>query len=157
MDGSQIGSIWIPVDAMSEAAGVSWVLGSHKWGLFRPRHFADASPYAGTEHLPAMPDVERLRATGGAAVKAFAVEPGDVLAFDARIVHGSKGNADAAAVRQRRVALRFGGDDAVYCERPGETAIPTPDVAAEHGLAHGQPLACDTFPRVWPRAADPAP
>ena len=77
------------------------------------------------------------------------VEPGDLLAFDARIIHGSRGNTDTDQMH-RRIALRFGGDDAVYCERDGETAIPTADVQSQHGRVHGDPIACDVFPQVWP-------
>lgn len=161
VDGSQIGSIWVPFDSMPQSAGVTWVLGSHRWGLFRPRHFVDASPYVGTEHFPDMPDIDSLVQSSNAAVEAnlslggpvqtrtFAVEPGDVLAFDARIIHGSGRNDDPSGTSHRRVALRFGGDDAVYFKRKGETAIPTPDT--HHGLAHGDRLACEAFPRVWPR------
>uniref|UniRef100_A0A7S2GZE9 Phytanoyl-CoA dioxygenase n=1 Tax=Octactis speculum TaxID=3111310 RepID=A0A7S2GZE9_9STRA len=87
---------------------------------------------------------------GEATGVAIAVEPGDALAFDARIIHGSPGNTDTQKTH-RRVALRFGGDDAVYFERPGETAIPTPDVAHLHGRTHGQSITCDMFPQVWPR------
>jgi ectoine hydroxylase-related dioxygenase (phytanoyl-CoA dioxygenase family) len=144
VDGSQIASVWIPFDAMPEDStdGVTWIIGSHSWGLFRPRHFVDASPYEGTEHLPDMPPVEDWVASGKAHRRTFA---GDVLVFDARIIHCSGTNMDQTP--HRRVALRFGGDDAVYFERPGETAIPTPDI--HHGLSHGDPLACEAFPLVW--------
>jgi ectoine hydroxylase-related dioxygenase (phytanoyl-CoA dioxygenase family) len=47
VDGAQIGSAWVPLDEVTGEAGVTWLLGSHKWGLFRPRHFVDASPYEG--------------------------------------------------------------------------------------------------------------
>ena len=47
VDGAQIGSAWVPLDEVKGEAGVTWLLGSHKWGLFRPRHFVDASPYEG--------------------------------------------------------------------------------------------------------------
>mmetsp|Transcript_42961 Transcript_42961/g.84212 ORF Transcript_42961/g.84212 Transcript_42961/m.84212 type:complete len:235 (+) Transcript_42961:307-1011(+) len=149
INGKMIGSVWVPLDKMSEDVGVSWILGSHKWGLFRPQHFVDASPYEGSEYLPLMPDIADLVVQGKVRQKQFAVNPGDVLCFDARIIHGSGGNTDPSRKIQRRVALRFGGDDAVYFERPGETAIPTSDI--DHGLEHNSPLACKTFPTVWPR------
>ena len=49
----------------------------------------------------------------------------------------------------RRVAFRFGGDDCFYVEREGESAIPTPEVDAVHGLRHGDRLACKAFPMVF--------
>lgn len=147
IDGTQIASVWIPFDAMPETAGVRWVLGSHRWGLFQPRHFVDASPYAGTEHMDCMPDIDKRLALGLSQEKTFAVKPGDVLVFDARIIHCSGSNSDPNNTPHRRVAFRFGGDDAVYFERKGETAIPSPEI--KHGLSHGDPLACEAFPLVW--------
>ena len=47
MAGRQIGSVWVALDDMPKAASVQYIKGSHKWGLFQPRHFVDASPYLG--------------------------------------------------------------------------------------------------------------
>lgn len=150
VDGSQIASVWVALDDMPASSGVRWVLGSHRWSLFQPKHFVDASPYEGVE-LPPLPDIDALLAQGEARTAVFDVKAGDALCFDARIVHGSPGNDCPPNNDHRRVALRFGGDDAVYCERQGETAIPTPATDAKHGLKHGDPLSCKVFPRVWPR------
>ncbi|CAK8995282.1 unnamed protein product [Durusdinium trenchii] len=139
VDGRQIGSVWIALDDMPLAA----------WGLFRPQHFVDHSSYTGREDLPLLPDVDGLLQTGRANALAFEVKAGDALCFDARIVHGSLGNPEVVQ-EHRRIALRFGGDDATYCDREGETAIPTPEIDATHGLRHGDALTCEAFPRVWP-------
>jgi hypothetical protein len=51
--------VWIPVDDMSASTSkdvLSFVIGSHTWGLFRPKHFVDATPFEGTEHMDDMPD-----------------------------------------------------------------------------------------------------
>lgn len=135
---------------MPEAASVRYVRGSHRWGLFRPQHFVDASPYEGRDELPLLPDIDSAIKRGEADAVSFEVKAGDAVCFDARIIHGSPGNPDAPGCDHRRAALRFGGDDATYCNRVGETAIPTPEVDAAHGLLHGDRLACTTFPRVWP-------
>lgn len=176
--------MWIPVDSMTTEAAVTYIPGSHKWGLFRPRHFVDSSPYAGTEHLDDMPNIDEMIASGEIQAIAYAVEPGDVLAFDARVINGSKGlilsssennnehgqvtssvdklkkenNANdcydkyAEIGAHRRVALRFVGDDVIYCERPGETAIPPHDMVPMHRRKHGDSLTCDLFPKVWPKS-----
>lgn len=149
VDGKQIGSVWIALDDMPLAASVRYVQGSHAWGLFRPQHFVDHSSYEGREDLPLLPDVDAMLRQGQANALAFEVKAGDTLCFDARIVHGSLGNPEASQ-EHRRVALRFGGDDAVYCNRGGETAIPTPEIDAVHGLRHGDALNCKAFPQVWP-------
>jgi ectoine hydroxylase-related dioxygenase (phytanoyl-CoA dioxygenase family) len=150
LGGNQIGSVWIPLDRMSEASSVRYIAGSHRWHLHRPRHFVDFSPYSGTEHMPPMPDIDELVLKGTAQALTFAVEPGDVVAFNARTIHGSPGNSCVDG-DQRRIALRFGGDDCTYRDHQYETAMPTKEVDAMHGLADGDLLACATFPKVWPR------
>lgn len=62
-DGKQIVSVWIPFDEMSASTSkdvLSFVIGSHTWGLFRPKHFVDGTPYDGTEHMDDMPDIEEM-------------------------------------------------------------------------------------------------
>lgn len=148
VDGAQIGSVWIALDDMPLSASVRYVAGSHQWGLFRPRHFVDASPYAGREALPDMPDIDAKLESGETQALEFEVKAGDALCFDARVIHGSPGNPSPEQ-SHRRIALRFGGDDCTYCDREGETAIPTPEIDVLHGRAHGDHLSCDEFPVVW--------
>ncbi|CAK0826169.1 unnamed protein product [Prorocentrum cordatum] len=123
VDGNQIGSVWIALDDMPASANVRYVAGSHTWGLFRPQHFVDATPYEGRAELPSLPDVDGMLRDGRVRAVAFDVAAGDALCFDSRIVHGSPGGRGAPGGDMRRVALRFGGDDATYCDRQGETAI----------------------------------
>ena len=150
--GSQVGSVWIALDDMPASASVEYVVGSHRWGLFQPRHFVDASPYEGRD-LPPLPDIDALIAEQKVETVRYAVKAGDCLCFDSRIVHGSKGNPEGNERDHRRVALRFGGDDACYNDQKGETAIPTPEVEAVHGLRHGDSISCAAFPKVWPPGA----
>jgi ectoine hydroxylase-related dioxygenase (phytanoyl-CoA dioxygenase family) len=142
VSGRSVCSVWLPLDPIPEAVGVEYVCGSHLWPEFSPYHFADGSPYAGTD-LPPLPDIERER--DRYRIARFAMEPGDCLVFQAMIVHGSPGNS--AKERRRALATRWTGDDARYRRRSGEVAIPTRDP----GLAHGDPLDCERFPRVWSR------
>eukprot|EP00547_Thalassionema_nitzschioides_P008237 CAMPEP_0194226384 /NCGR_PEP_ID=MMETSP0156-20130528/41730_1 /TAXON_ID=33649 /ORGANISM="Thalassionema nitzschioides, Strain L26-B" /LENGTH=75 /DNA_ID=CAMNT_0038958723 /DNA_START=1 /DNA_END=224 /DNA_ORIENTATION=- len=74
---------------MSNDVAVEYILGSHRWGVFQPRHFVDASPYEGTDHMPPMPDIRQLVQQSQARSIKFDVRPGDALVFDARIIHGS--------------------------------------------------------------------
>eukprot|EP00930_Biecheleria_cincta_P084004 TRINITY_DN73506_c0_g1_i1.p1 TRINITY_DN73506_c0_g1~~TRINITY_DN73506_c0_g1_i1.p1 ORF type:complete len:361 (+),score=34.25 TRINITY_DN73506_c0_g1_i1:71-1084(+) len=149
VDGAQVGSVWVALDDMPFSASVRYIRGSHRWGLYRPAHFVDASPYEGRDDLPLLPNIEELAASGEAEVLAFEVKAGDAVCFDARIVHGSPGNPENVGHHHRRVAFRFCGDNAFYCDRKGETAIPTPEIDKSHGLIHGQRLLCKTFPRVY--------
>jgi hypothetical protein len=155
-----LASVWMCFDEMPKGTAVAWVVGSHRWGLYQPRHFVDSSPYEGAEDMEPLPDIDEMVANGKATVKTFDVAPGDALIFDARIIHGSPGNilptsnnetgsTTPPETQHRRVALRFGGDDAIYWNYDRETAIPTPDI--KHGLSHGDKLACKEFPQLWPR------
>ena len=138
--GRQVCSLWVPFDPVPEDTAVEFVAGSHAWPEFSPYHFADGTPYAGTG-LPPLPDIEAERARH--RILRFALQPGDCLVFQAMIVHCAPGNRGCS--RRRALATRWTGDDARYCARPGEVAIPT----ADPGLGHGDPMDCEAFPVVW--------
>jgi ectoine hydroxylase-related dioxygenase (phytanoyl-CoA dioxygenase family) len=143
VDGDQVCSVWLPFDPVPAAGCPEYVLGSHRWNRwFNPAHFADGSPYVGTRFEP-LPDIEADRARYD--IRAFDLEPGDCLIFQALIVHGAPGNASAER-RRRALSTRWTGDDARYTVREGEVAIPTSDP----GLRHGDRMDCALFPRIWP-------
>ena len=143
VSGHQVCSVWLPLDTVPAEIAVEYVLGSHRWPEYSPYHFADGSAYAGTG-LPPLPDIEAERAKHDIA--AFAMQPGDCLVFQAMIVHGAPGNSGGQ--RRRALATRWTGDDARYCVRRGEVAIPTTDP----GLRHGERMDCERFPLVWRQA-----
>jgi ectoine hydroxylase-related dioxygenase (phytanoyl-CoA dioxygenase family) len=140
VSGYQVCSVWLPLDPIPEDVSVEYVCGSHRWPEFSPYHFADGTPYRGTG-LPALPDIEANRHRY--RIGRYPMAPGDCLVFQAMIVHGAPGNSGRH--RRRALATRWAGDDARYCQRAGEVAIPT----ADPGLAHGARLDCDRFPLVW--------
>jgi ectoine hydroxylase-related dioxygenase (phytanoyl-CoA dioxygenase family) len=143
VSGRQVCSVWLTLDPVPEDVSVEYVCGSHRWPEFSPYHFADGTPYAGTG-LPQLPDIEARRREYD--IRRFAMEPGDCLVFQAMIVHGAPGNSGRH--RRRALSTRWAGDDARYCRRQGEVAIPTQDP----GLAHGARLDSARFPLVWPRS-----
>jgi ectoine hydroxylase-related dioxygenase (phytanoyl-CoA dioxygenase family) len=138
--GRQVCSLWLPLDPVTDEVAVEYVRGSHLWPEFSPYHFKDGTLYAGTG-LPPLPDIDRERERY--RIARFPMEPGDVLVFQAMIVHGSPGNESRN--RRRALATRWTGDDARYLRRRGEVAIPTKDP----GLADGAPLEGERFPLVW--------
>ncbi len=142
VSGKQVCSVWLPLDPITEDVSVEYVCGSHLWEEFSPYHFSDGTPYKDTGLEP-LPDIEANRSKY--EIKRFAMEPGDCLIFNAMIVHGAPGNNSEH--RRRAIATRWTGDDARYCRRSGEVAIPTQDP----GLAHGAVLECERFPLVWER------
>lgn len=140
VSGRQVCSVWLPLDPVPQSVAVEYVCGSHLWPEYSPYHFADGTPYAGTG-LPPLPDIEGGREKY--RIVAFEMQPGDCMVFQAMIVHGAPGNT--GKLRRRALATRWTGDDARYCVRPGEVAIPTTDP----GLVHGARMDSVRFPLVW--------
>ncbi len=144
--GRQVCSIWVPMDPIDELSSLEYVRGSHQWAEFNPQHFVDHSPYEGTG-LPALPDIDANRATYD--ITRFAMQPGDCLIFQAMIVHGAPGNSSMTH-RRRGYSTRWLGDDARYCERSGEVAIPS--FATEFN--DGDEYSGELFPTVYPRISN---
>jgi ectoine hydroxylase-related dioxygenase (phytanoyl-CoA dioxygenase family) len=142
--GRQICSIWVPMDPINEASSPEYIGGSHQWEEFNPQHFDDHSAYEGTG-LPPLPDIDAGRDSFD--IMRFAMEPGDCLVFQAMIVHGAPGNSSTMH-RRRGYASRWLGDDARYCERLGEVAIPTFPTKLEDG----DEFTGDMFPTVYRRS-----
>jgi ectoine hydroxylase-related dioxygenase (phytanoyl-CoA dioxygenase family) len=143
VDGMQNVSMWIALDAVPASSGLQFVAGSHRWGRrFVPRRFIDQSPYGDAdERFELLPDGDELVA--GQRVLGWDVEPGDVLAFHYRTLHGAPGNS--LSTRRRAVSLRWLGDDARFGERPWTTSPPY----EPEGLVPGGPLdGDDRFPLV---------
>lgn len=142
VDGSQMVSFWIPVDPVEEAT-LRFISGSHRWQrLVRPVRWADDSAFyeaADSAFIDAPdPDAE----PGRYEVREWTLQPGDVILFHFRTVHGARGNMTRR--RRRVLSLRWVGDDVRYVERPGRTSPPFPG----HDMASGQRLREDWFPVI---------
>lgn len=152
VNGRQNVSLWMPLDPVSKASCVQFVRGSHDWGRwFVPRKFATERNYA-IEDASAKPMLEDRPFEDVPAIDehpedyeilAWDMEPGDVIAFHMCTLHGAAGNQSLTDAR-RVLATRWLGDDARFATRPWEIS-PT----ETGGLAPGDPMACDLFPRVW--------
>lgn len=142
--GPKICSVFIPCDPVEKDESLAFVVGSQKWLLHNPQHFADGTPYTGTS-LPPMPDIDEMVRQGKAQLQSFDLQPGDVLVFSSRTTHGGPGNWG------RALSTRWSGDDTTFWARVGEGAVPTGDV----GLLDGELLAHNpaAFPVAWPRAS----
>jgi ectoine hydroxylase-related dioxygenase (phytanoyl-CoA dioxygenase family) len=88
-----------------------------------------------------VPDIEAERDKH--RILAWAMEPGDALAFHFLTLHAAPGNEGVS--RRRGFSTRWLGDDARFAERPGVTSPPSPGI----GLADGEPMREDWFPVVW--------
>ena len=144
VEGAQTVSQWIPLDPVRDAS-LRLIAGSHRWpGLVRPVSWADDSDfYEGDQVWIPVPDPDSESAD--MTVLEWDMEPGDMVLFDFRTVHGARGNASDA--RRRALSLRWVGDDARFVERPGRTSPPFPG----HGMSAGDRLREDWFPVVWQR------
>ncbi|MGB1612554.1 MAG: phytanoyl-CoA dioxygenase family protein [Arenicellales bacterium] len=131
VDGLQNVSVYVALDSTPAETAVRFLAGSHRTGqLYFPRHFIDGTDYEQDDST--MTSVTPLiDAFDESAIRSFPLEPGDVVLFDFRTLHGTTG----AAVRGRRRAFstRWLGEDMVYLERPGETSPPLKDLGVQPG------------------------
>ena len=96
--------------------------------------------YAHPDYGPA-PDAESARADYD--IFSFDLEPGDVYAFHALVLHGAGGNV-SERVRRRGYAVRHTGNDVTYSSRPG-----TNRDLRNGMLRDGDPLDSAQYPLVW--------
>lgn len=143
VDGMDNVSLWVPLDPVPPAVALRCIAGSHRTGRrFIPNRFVDDSPYVTVaEGFEPFPAAGELESTGRTVV--CDAEPGDVVAFHFRTLHGAPGT-QGHALRRRVVSFRYVGDDARWATRPWTTSPPfEPD-----GLADGDELDDTRFPRV---------
>lgn len=147
VDGSNTTSVYVSLDQADADVAVRFVKGSHRWNrLFYPRVFEDGSAFNDDQAdsgLELVPDIDADLASYDIA--AWSLEPGDTILFDFRTLHGT-GDAEIKNLR-RAFSTRWLGDDAVYCDRPGETSPPYRD----HQMRPGDRMREDWFPVMWRR------
>jgi hypothetical protein len=143
IDGVQNVSMWIALDEVPASSGLQFIAGSHRWGRrFVPRRFIDQTPYGiADEQFELLPPADELLA--GQQVIGWDVQPGDVVAFHFRTLHGAPGNR--LTTPRRAVSLRWLGDDARFGVRPWATSPPFEPA----GLVEGSHLGDDPrFPLI---------
>lgn len=142
VQGQQTVSFWCPLDPVTDAS-LRCVAGSHHWPkpVLPVKWLKDDAFYPNVDDYQPVPDPD----AEGMRVLEWALQPGDVVAFDFRTLHGARGNHSGQ--RRRAFSARFVGDDARYIERPGRTSPPFPD----HGMRAGERLREDWFPTLYPR------
>ncbi|HEV7753578.1 MAG TPA: phytanoyl-CoA dioxygenase family protein [Baekduia sp.] len=143
IDGSQTVSFWIPLDPVARASALEFVAGSHAGGTwYMPRSFVAKTPMVFDEGaLEEVPDVDADR--DAFAIKGWAMEPGDAVAFNMLTLHAAAGSP----TRRRAFSVRFTGDDVTWAPRPHRTSPPFDEVG--DALAAGDPLEHALFPVVW--------
>jgi len=116
-DGPDQAVFWISLDPLDQAAVLEVVRGSHKGPVYdgissgaeggRTRFYDDAD-------LPPLPDIEGER--GAWDIVSWPFEPGDLLIFHPRALHG--GGPAIPGMRRRSLTIRVCGPDTVRVERP---------------------------------------
>ena len=139
--GSEIISIWIPVDPVDRASsGLEYIRGSHLWDNRYKAITPDYSEFMVNPELEDAPDIEANREAYD--LLSWDMQPGDILIFHPLIVHGSGGNQSTTRHR-RALASRWVGEDVFYDPRPHTMPLPP-----GHGLEAGERLHGHLFPTV---------
>lgn len=147
--GNDLAVAWITFDAQAKEDSLEFVKGSHKGTLYDGSRFDlddETLPIYPGDQLPRLPDIEGHR--GDFDIVSFAVEPGDVVMFHPKMLHG--GAATHNGARRRTLTLRFFGRNAFYETRP----LPAgPRMPGLHTLKPGEPFRNDGFLKLLTSAA----
>ena len=138
-------SFWIALDPISKENGaMEFIKGSHLWNKwYQPENFAPgvSKPYEQNPEFEKIPDIESNRDEYD--IVSFDMNPGDLLAFHALVVHGSGGN-HSRKLRRRGYAVRYTGEEVFYSKHKGShLGLRNPE------LDDGDVLDCNQYPVVW--------
>jgi ectoine hydroxylase-related dioxygenase (phytanoyl-CoA dioxygenase family) len=138
--GEQVCVAWMPMEHLSKQNSLECLKGSHQSGqLYR---FAE-EVHKPIMHLPTTPPIAANR--DDYDILTWEFEPGDVLLFHIRTLHGSSSHNNVSE-RRRALSTRWAGDDVRYTLKDRFSALNfKPD------LQEGDPLDDPRFPLVWPR------
>ena len=146
VEGTQVCSLWMPVDPVDRESTLEFVAGSHLGPWLMPRTFmASEAKWFPEGSLEELPDISANR--GAFEILAWELEPGDGVFFHMLALHAAGG----ASRRRRAFSVRFLGDDATNAPRPWKTSPEFPGLTDE--LPAGAPMAHTLFPVVWERSA----
>jgi ectoine hydroxylase-related dioxygenase (phytanoyl-CoA dioxygenase family) len=144
LEGQQVVSFWLALDYVDKSNGrVEYIKGSHNWpGLFQPESFTkSAISFERDPRFTPMPDIQGN--LDKYEILGWDLEPGDVIAFFSRTVHGAQGLAEASR-RRRGYTVRYCGDDVTY--DPSFKFMPA---LRNTDLSAGDILDSKLFPVVW--------
>ena len=155
VEGFDTCSIWMPLVPVEKKSALEFVRGSHRWPQeFRQTNFGALTgderdqvvfEDAGAEPFP---DIEHNR--GDYDILSWAMEPGDCVAFNARIIHGGSGNLSTG--RELKVFnTQWLGDDVRIKFRERGMDPDHSSVMTEFGLAPGDRPGTELYPQVWTR------
>ena len=153
VSGRQNVSFWIPVDPVPLESTLRLVAGSHAGTWYMPRTFRDQQAKWFPEGtLAELPDIDAVTnnmngaAPGPLRQLAWALQPGDAVAFHMLSLHASSGVGPQG--RRRVFSARYLGDDARHAVRAWRTSPPFAGLSDR--LPDGAAMDDALFPLVWP-------
>lgn len=155
IEGFQTCSVWMPLVPVAKASCLEVVRGSHRWTeRFRQQNFGaltgDArDQVAFDDDAVPFPDIEGEREHYGIA--SWDMQPGDVLCFNARAIHGGSGNLPDDS-ELLVFNTKWGGDDVRVRFRETGMDPDHTEAMTSVGLSDGDRLGTDLYPEVWTRA-----
>ena len=136
-------SMWITFDPVERSSsGLEFVKGSHRWPRLFKAVTPNYDPYMLDSNFEDAPDIDGNR--GDYELFCPDMEPGDLLLFNAHVVHGSSANYSTDR-RRRAFSSRWCDDSIIF-----EARHATMPLLWEHGLATGDRLGGSLFPQVLP-------
>ena len=149
-------TIWMPLVPVAAENALAFVPGSHlsdwvfdhyDFGLLNPDAKADVdrSDFSAIADAP-VPDIASN--PEGYGVVSWAMEPGDCVIFNSRILHGGSGRLPAD--RDLRVfTSKWLGDDVRIAFRDHGMDPDFSQIMRSHGLADGDRPGTELLPEVW--------
>ena len=160
VEGFETCSAWMPLVPVAKASALELVRGSHRWPAFRQIDWGSVNGDArdqvvyhdGDDRSP-FPDIEGDR--DSYEILSWDMEPGDVVVFNGRMVHGGSGNL--APDRDLKVFnTQWLGDDVRVLFRPEGMSPDHSAAMTAAGLSSGDRIGTDLYPQLWRREPVPA-
>ena len=153
MDGEDNTTAWITFEPLTKADSLEFVPGSHLGPMYNTSRFDPADetiPGDESLPLPRLPPIERERDKW--PIVSWAVEPGDVVFFHFKTLHG--GAPTRVGQRRRTLTLRFFGERTHYDPKTAKALPNFPDMATK--LKPGDTMRAPGFLQLHPKAPAPA-
>lgn len=157
VEGFQTCSAWTPLVPVEKRSALEFVRGSHRWKeRFAQTNFGeltgdarDQVVFAAADTVP-FPDIEGNR--GDYELLSWDMDPGDVVVFNARTIHGGSGNL-APDRDLRAFNTQWLGDDVRVVFRPEGMDPDHREAMTAEGLRPGDRVRGPLYPEIWTRSS----